>query len=251
MSALAVACGGDGEAGTSAEDSAAGDAIVDAEDAAPEALTVFHTLTPRDFLNNEVVVGLEVCAVHDPDQPCALTTQDGATLETATSEPLLFVVRSPDYLDTLYPVPASPRDQVYSFPVFANGIADAAAGILGTSLAPDRAHLLVFVSVTGRTGSPTVAGATVVFEGQGEGPFYIGDNNLPDPELSLTTGAGTGLSLNLAVTGDEVIVDVTHPERECILHGPGFPIVDNDRTRGRAPLRRAHLTHVQFRCPDP
>lgn len=248
---LGFAC--DGDADSAPPEDVVSDAATttDAEigDAPAEVATVLHTLTPRDFLNNEVIVGLEVCVVNALDLVCATTTQDGATLKISTSEAALFTVRAPGYLATLYPVPATTRDQVYSFPVFANGLADAAAGIVGTSLEPDRAHLLVFVSVTGRTGSPTVAGATVTFDVHGEGPFYIGDNNLPNRDLALTTSAGTGIALNLQ--GEEVIVDVTHPERECVLHGPGFPIVDDDRSSARAPLRLGHLTHVQFRCPDP
>lgn len=223
-------------------------------DAAPETAdqsqpTVPLTLVPVDYFSEAPIVGLEICSLDVPALACVVTTAEGGQLHIPAARDQSFTVRGPRHLGTVYPLPGRSTALRFSFPVFSEEVAAAIAAIAGVTLDPTRGHLIVFVTETGATGSARVVGAQVEHDDGGDGPFYVAPDNRLIREPAATTGVGAAVTLNLP--GDRVRVRVTHPERDCFVHGPGWPVDGLALDLSELPLVPGHVTHVQFRCPLP
>jgi|GEM_PF-2789785 len=212
--------------------------------------SVSMRLVPFDFFSNAPLEGVEICVpevLPDGGPGCETTTVEGAIFLVRRNHEQVVTLTRDDLFETVFPAPRRDRGYAFTIPMFRANVVEAAAGAVGVTLDPSRGHVISLVSQRGTNQSESVPGTAFACDVEGEGPFYVNDNNLPDGDRTGTSDVGAAAFFNVPV--GEARVTVSNEDRTCVLHGPGFEDPDHDDV-AVLPVRAGTLSHANFRCPD-
>jgi len=221
-------------------------------------------LAGLNLITQEPVAGLEICSLDFPDIPCQVTTQDmlAATFNVPRTNQL-FILRDPDpsadafveeeaFVPVFVPIGFTEDKAKLNLAVASldGTMLGFASSLAQLPLRKDRAHISILVREDGTADTPYVAGATFAAECPNDGIYYV------KPDFTMVTEPpGThnpwGTAIIFNIDADACRIGIDHPERDCLIHNPGFSD-DPEGPRFVTPtIAPGHLTVLQFKCPAP
>lgn len=181
----------------------------------------------------EVVGGMRVCAIDEPEIPCTTTDALGKyTLAVPSQTRLTLSYEKDGFVPKLWPVDTGETGFFSFWNMQRRSWYDAQAAALGVSF--DSSLGIVSLQVNGE------AGVTFRIDPPlGNGPFYTDAKLAADPALLWTSDSGVGAFLN--VPPGVYAASFLHPYAACAAKG-------EETSANEVVVRAGYLTHVSAEC---